>query len=229
MSIMMDFGQQGMSADATLSLIENHCRSLINGLDMKNLFLLFSDVVHRQDKEIGDIFEALVVSSLAVKFYLLHLSRSSVDFNSVFEPHEADRESLKDISVDFSQGISIPENEVFVDTVDSTNALVFNMRSNNAHHDIIIPTSSGVYAGQLKASFVIYQKYLESQRLVRRNSGGNVKRLIWLYLGSRKKFIGEPPNLKNYRNRFDNVVFIDCSRLCNSRSLDCITLKIQKR
>jgi hypothetical protein len=147
---------------------------LIKELNIEDMFHSYDKLCSATLYQIGIYLETLFASSLAVKYYLKSLGKS-LPYIPLLEIIELNRKDgaysiLEKYQVDFSGGISLPDNQTF-------NALpmavVHNKNIHNAHHDLILPAiSSGIImniAVQCKASFVLSNnKTIEIQLLVSR-------------------------------------------------------------
>ncbi|KAJ3274752.1 hypothetical protein HDV01_002274, partial [Terramyces sp. JEL0728] len=154
------------------SELDTFISNTVPNLELSNLFFSYDDVYSRDLLELGHKFELLFASSLVVKYYL---QRQTVrDFPELipfawiydFDQEEEEDNSkvlLENIKVNFAHGISIPKTEKFV-TSKKTPALIHNIKTSNAHHDILLLTDRG-----------------------KKDGAKEVPLLIWLYLGYLKK------------------------------------------
>ena len=125
---------------------------------------------------------------------------------------------MKKYQVNFSKGVSLPSSEVLANASDLGYSVLHNRNIHNAHHDIILPalTRIGIVniAVQAKASFDLSDlKTMTKQLLVSPASSEQVKQLIWLYLGEKRR-----------EENFNTVVFLDGSGCCNGLALDLFIL-----
>ena len=170
-------------------------------------------------------YEDLIVSSLAVKYYLKSLVStkqvlSLLDIYDIDPKDPMDSDStqhgkLAKFNVDFSEGIELRKKEVFVDTADlPTKAVIHNKNIHQAHHDIILPAIlNGVQvniAVQCKASFDLNgKKTIDSQLLISKQNPTQVHQLFWFYLGKEQREL-----------IYNHVAFLNGSGCCNGLSLN---------
>jgi hypothetical protein len=88
----------------------------------------------------------LFASSLAVKYYLRKLEQNTnvqllplLELYNVADEDASTKVALTDTWVDFSSGMILPEQESFVDSINMPNAIIHNLKTHTAHHDIILP------------------------------------------------------------------------------------------
>ncbi|KAI9314698.1 hypothetical protein BDR26DRAFT_887074 [Obelidium mucronatum] len=99
--------------------IEDHCKTLIPGLYLPDLFVSYDQVRKLDLYNQGILYETIFVSSLAVKYHLLQKTKGCNAFrlSDVYEcgSHETKQSTVfSTVEVDFSCGISLPEQETFV-------------------------------------------------------------------------------------------------------------------
>jgi hypothetical protein len=203
--------------------IETLCSQLVSNLDVRDIFLSYDILCAWENYNFGVGFETLFASSLAVKYYLVSLATKSSEFHPFTAIYDVDSSEksykiLEKFAVNFSQGISLPETEAFVNSVDSICAVIHNKKIHNAHHDIILPsTVNGKkvnIAVQAKASFDLSsKKTVEKQLCVSPHVQDQVQLLLWLYLGE-----------ENKENMYRDVAFLDGSGCCNGLALDFFIL-----
>jgi hypothetical protein len=203
--------------------VKKICADRVKNLDLDILFVSYDVLCSLQIYDIGIWFESLFVSSLAVKFYL-HSKVNDVGlvgFTEIYDIGGAESESVKNIlapyQVDFSDGISLPDQEAFVNKNSRGTSIIHNKKINQAHHDAIISAvKAGVRADiavQAKASFDLDSTTkIDDQIKISKDANAlPVPLLIWLYLGSthkEEKHEGKP------------VVFLNGSGCCNGLTLD---------
>ena len=201
--------------------IENYCKQAVNNLKIKDLFLSFDFLCSRDLHNFGILFESLFVSSLSVKYYIVRLSNTSKSENVYFselydfcccESDIISQHLLSECKLNLSEGIFFPNSEAFADD-ELPAAVVHNKNHHNAHHDILLPTSSGVIAVSVKASFDFTRNDINKQWMISKKSNKKVTQLVWLYLGSSLK-----------ESREENVAFLNGSGVCNGLSIDMFIL-----
>ena len=204
--------------------IESNCKARIKNFSLKNLFFCYDELCQKSLYDIGMYYENLIVSSLAVKYYLKSLvSKKKVlslldiyDIDSG-DPMDGDRTQhgkLAKFNVDFSEGIELRKKEVFVDTADLPKAVIHNKNVHKAHHDIILPAiSEGLQvtiAVQCKASFDLQTKStIASQLQISKLNPNPVHQLFWFYLGEVSR-----------ESNYEGVAFLNGSGCCNGLSLN---------
>jgi hypothetical protein len=101
------------------------------------------------------------------------------------------------------------------------NAIIHNLKTHTAHHDIILPAKrySKVVKGLISVGIVVSckasfdlpsDKTIQSQLKVSKKNDSPVSLLIWLYLGNKKRE-------EQYQG---NVVFMNGNGCCNGLALD---------
>jgi hypothetical protein len=220
---------------ATQNRIVEFCSSLIPGLDLTKLFLTYDKLCKYNMKDLGLALEYLFAASLATKYYLITKCRNPMEtpdlikFSDIYDFGEKVSDSvltlLGDLEIDFSQGIFRPAKEAFVDTPELPAAVIHNVLSPSAHHDILLPTNLGRIPVSVKGSFTIPAVgYLDRQYRVSKQNLSPCRALLVVYLGSAEKsnvtfdFIDQNKLVK------DAVVFIDGSGVCNGLALDMYKL-----
>jgi len=204
--------------------IETRCSELIRNLDVKDLYISYDTLCSWENYNLGVGYETLFASSLAVKYYLRSISSGKKEYMSLPTIYDISRSDLPAFNimnkyeVNFSQGISLPTQEVCTNTDGLEYAVVHNRKHHNAHHDIILPARTELetvnIAVQAKASFDLSdQTTITNQLLVTPTSLEKVKQLFWLYLGKKQK-----------EERFESIVFLDGSGCCNGLALDFLIL-----
>ncbi|KAI8892223.1 hypothetical protein BC833DRAFT_612363 [Globomyces pollinis-pini] len=206
----------------TRQAIVDRCEALIQNLDITNLFVSYDQVRQLNLYKLGMCYESLFASSLAVKYYLHKLEQNTneklfplLQLYDVSDDDASTKEALADIWVDFSSGMMLPDQESFVDSLDMPNAIIHNLKTHKAHHDIILPAQrhSEVLniAVSCKASFALsIDQVIQSQLQVSKKNDATVGLLIWLYLGNDKREA-------QYQGR---VVFMNGNGCCNGLALD---------
>lgn len=201
--------------------IEKKCEELVPNLDVKDLYLTYDILCSWGLLKLGVGFETLFASGLAVKYYLRSTSegrKGYFRFPDIYDIPRSDSPTeyniMNNYEVDFSQGISLPTQEVFADTTGLGLAVVHNKNIHNAHHDVILParTSLGMVniAVQAKASFDLSgEKTIMNQLLVSRKTVDPVQQLFWLYLGENRR-----------EKSFDSIAFLNGRGCCNGLTLD---------
>lgn len=140
------------------------CRELVNNLDVELLYAPYDMLCTLQPYDLGIWFESFFVLSLAVKYYLhatVTKSAGPYSFAHIYDiggaESERARAMLSPYMVDFKDGISLPDEEAFVNNTSFETSIIHNKKINKAHHDIIIPAmKEGTredIAVQAKASF----------------------------------------------------------------------------
>jgi hypothetical protein len=208
--------------------IVDSCKLLIPNFDINNLFVSYDQVRQLNLYNLGMCYESLFASSLAVKYYLRKLEQNTnvqllplLELYNVADEDASTKVALTDICVDFSSGMILPEQESFVDSINMPNAIIHNLETHTAHHDIILPAkrNSKVVKGLVsvniavscKASFDLSSdKTIQSQLKVSKRNDAPVGLFIWLYLGNKTRE-------EQYQ---DNVVFMNGSGCCNGLALD---------
>jgi hypothetical protein len=199
--------------------IESRCSHLIQNLEIRNLFVSYDDLRSFESYNLGLAFETLFASSLAAKYCLLTASKQLTGLVPLFAIYDIQEDALtldaiKNFSVDLSDGIHLPEAEMFVNSSNKMNAVIHNRLSHNAHHDIILPATSSQghdkIAVSVKASFITASKDdIEKQLFIFPKAKTNVAQLFWLSLGD-----------KNQGNQFNSVAFLNGRGCCNGLTLD---------
>jgi hypothetical protein len=200
--------------------IESLCAKLVPNLNVRDLYISYDILCSWENYNLGIGFETLFASSLAVKYYLRSISTGKREYFKLGDIYDISRSDfpaydlMENYEVNFSDGISLPTNEVFSNVTYSKFAVVHNRNIHNPHHDLILParTSSGTVniAVQAKASFDLSDRtVITKQLLVSRTSLEPVPQLFWLYLGKEKR-----------ENMFGSIVFLDGSGCCNGLALD---------
>ena len=204
--------------------IETICKDRINNLLIKNLFFSYDDLCQKSLYEIGIYYEDLIVSSLAVKYYLKSLVTKKevlslleiydIDPNDPLDSDRAQYQILANFKVDFSKGIELPEQECFANANNLPKAVIHNKNIHQAHHDIILPVIlNGLQvniAVQCKASFDLKGKStIESQLQISKQNPDPVHQLFWFYLGKEQR-----------ESSYKSVAFLNGSGCCNGLSLN---------
>jgi hypothetical protein len=208
--------------------IVDSCKSLIPNFDINNLFVSYDQVRQLNLYNLGMCYESLFASSLAVKYYLRKLEQNTSDpllplleLYNVADEDASTKVALTDTWVDFSSGMILPERESFVNSRKMPNAIIHNLKTHRAHHDIILPAKrnskdvkglvSVNIAVSCKASFDLSSdKTIQSQLKVSKENDAPVGLLIWLYLGNQRRE-------EQYQG---NVVFMNGNGCCNGLALD---------
>jgi hypothetical protein len=179
------------------------CGRLVRNLKVDNLFMPYTSICRESIYNIGIRFESFFASSLAVKYYLCSLHpQASVpaNFSDIYdmglEQNERNKALLAPYQVDFSGGIDMPAKEVFVDSpLLPETSITHNVRSHNAHHDIILPAVKDGKRENIpvsvKASFKLPgDRDIDNQRQLSKKpkiTENRVPLLIWLFLDSYDK------------------------------------------
>ena len=194
--------------------VEQACQALVKNVDIKHLFMSYSEICICNAYDLGMLFEKLLTASFAIKYYLYRLEYGEVDvkFDSLYNLHQS-APPLHNRTIDFSQGIDFPDKEATVESC-TTQTVTRNRESPTAHHDIILYSKEGPIPLQVKASFKTpTSKQINSQLKVCKQSDKHVTLLIWISL------INETSS--RIKQRFNqNVVFLDGSGVCNGISID---------
>jgi len=133
---------------------------------------------------------------------------------------------IKDIQVNFSQGIHCPQKEVSVGKVSPKDRIYFNKNIHNAHHDIILPAEPVNLAVQCKNSLstpdgksIVSQLYLPQQKRPVQEKDDRTFKLLWFYIGADDSSESSPIN---YRSndifdaiRFNQLAFLSGSGCCS--------------
>jgi len=122
--------------------------SYIPGLDIDDLYI-YTQKWFRKIlllAEIGILYEKLIVSSLAVKYFLTKIEENR-EYLFLTEIYEIDVKAqatgiLSKFIVNFSNGIERPVNEKTVNC-NLGKAIYHNIQTTNAHHDIILSAKLG--------------------------------------------------------------------------------------
>jgi hypothetical protein len=148
-------------------------------------------------------------------------SQGPHSFPIVYDIQEAKFNAIYNLlapyEVDFSDGISLPDREAFVNsTTCSEKSIIHNKEINNAHHDIIIPAMKDGkredMAVQAKASFGLDDAAeMGAQNCISKTIDARVPLLLWLYLDSTDK---------ERRHDTESVVFLNASGCCNGLTLE---------
>jgi hypothetical protein len=178
----------------TRTEIEDRCQALIPNLDINSLFVSYDSLRKSDLGTLGMTFEKLMASSLAVKYYLCSLAKAQVQIPllHLYEINDGDvkaRESLADITVNFSAGIALPRPELFVDSPNLPNAVIHNRNTSSAHHDIILPATKNKASFNIaiscKASPTLANTgVIDIQRQISKLNINSVELLVWMYLGN---------------------------------------------
>jgi hypothetical protein len=211
--------------------VEDSCKLLIPNFDINNLFVSYDKVRQLNLYNLGMCYESMFASSLAVKYYLRKLEQNTnvqllplLELYNVADDDKSTIMALTDIWVDFSSGIILPKQESFVDSINMPNAIIHNLKTHTAHHDIILPATRNSKKESLsvniaiscKASFHLSRdKIIQSQLKVSKKNDTSVDLLIWLYLGN---------NSKREEHYLENVVFMNGNGCCNGLALDMFIL-----
>jgi hypothetical protein len=207
------------------------CNQRVPNLDLDTLFVSYDVLCSLKTYyAIGIWFESFFVASLAVKYYLhaLPVSGGPHPFTDVYDCGKAEDKGIHDVlarfTVNFSGGISLPDEEAFVNNNSYGTTIIHNKNIQKAHHDAIIrATKDRVRADiavQAKASFKLDSApTIDDQIKISKDADAlPVPLLIWVYLGSTDK-----PKKCNQKP----VVFVDASGCCNGLTLD--KFKLLKR
>jgi hypothetical protein len=204
--------------------IQAKCAALVPNLNVNDLYLSYDILCGWENYNLGVGYETLFASSLAVKYYLRTMSTGRTEYFSFPMIYDFDSSKqpaykiMEEYKVDFSEGISLPTNEVFTDDSDLGFAIVHNKSIHNAHHDMILPALYGSalvnIAVQAKASFQLSdQNTIMRQLQVRPDTEEQVKQLIWLYLGKETR-----------EAKLNSIVFLNGGGRCNGLTLDFFIL-----
>ena len=124
---------------------------------------------------------------------------------------------LKQRTVDFSKGISLPTSVAKVERVELPHTVARNEHCKTTHQDIILFSKEGLIPIHVMASFKIPSPQDMDVELKRHNldtQDGTL--LIWIVLGNLEE-------TRRKRHQFrDKVVFLDGSGICNGMSLDLL-------
>jgi hypothetical protein len=204
--------------------IEEQCKMLIPNFNINDLFVSYDALRQLSLYNLGMCYETLFASSLAAKYYLRRVeqNQNSITLFELYDFGKDDKTGsnlLSEVSVDFSSGIHLPNQEVFVNSCNLPSALIHNKNIQKAHHDIILKgtTSTGIFNIPVfcKASFGLSpDKTIQSQLKFSKSNNTPVDLLVWLYLGNENRE-------KQYQN---NVVFINGDGCCNGLALDMLIL-----
>ena len=204
--------------------IETMCSELIPNLDVHDLYISYDILCSWENYNLGVEYETLFASSLAVKYYLRSISigntRGYLSFTAIYDISRSDSafNVMNKYEVNFSDGILLPNREVFTNVADLEFAVIHNKTIHNSHHDIILPARTNLgfvnIAVQAKASFDLSdRKTIAKQLLVSPSSLEQVQQLFWLYLVEKRR-----------EKMFDSIVFLDGSGCCNGLVLDFFIL-----
>jgi hypothetical protein len=204
--------------------IERRCAELVFNLKVRDLFVSYDSLCRWDNYSLGVGYETLFASSLAVKYYLHSIStgeKGYFNFPKIYDVDSSEEPAydiMQKYKVDFSEGISVPNQEAFTNSSNLGRAVVHNRNIHNAHHDMILPslTNAGPVniAVQAKASFKLDgDKKINSQLQVHLDRKEQVKQLFWLYLGDYSR-----------EGNFASIVFLDGSGCCNGLALDLFIL-----
>lgn len=207
----------------TRTEIKNICQENVPNLDIEKLHVSYDNLRKLDLVNLGIRYEQLFASSLATKYYLLSLVRNKKNFLFTeiydFGDDKVNCNKLLGTRVDFSRGISHPDDEVFVNSDDLTASVIHNVKTRNAHHDIILPVlnSATKYKAipvSCKASFNLSPTgVIERQLQVSKENGDKVNLLIWLYMGNMSR-----------ETYYENIVFMDGAGCCNGLAIDMFIL-----
>lgn len=205
--------------------ISSFCAEKVPNLNIKDLYLSYDQLRQLSLYNLGICYEKLFASSLAVKYYLCSLERDTqeIDFIHIYDFGNEEQVAFEGLTVDFSNGICLPEREIFVTShsVLNAKAVIHNKNARTAHHDIILPTKrsnvSMNIAVQCKASFKLaseasIQTQMKSSKV---DGAPSVEFLIWLYLGNEKRE-------ESYQS--ENVAFMNGAGCCSGLELDMLIL-----
>jgi hypothetical protein len=208
----------------TRAEIKEICHRLIPNLDVTDLYVSYDSLRQLSLYKLGICYETLFVSSLATKYYLrsVTMKKKSISFSNLYDLREDPTYSnlFSDLSVDFSQGISLLEREMFVNSKDYPTSVIHNRNIHNPHHDIILPgkmseTRDVLIGVSCKASFGLSDRSArESQQKISKETKQKEGFLLWLSLGVEKPeadFQG-------------TVAFMNGAGCCNGLALDMILL-----
>ena len=205
----------------TRSELESKCREKVKNLDVKNMFVSYDNLRQLDLYNLGLCYEKLFASCLATKYYLMSLKKNkkSILFSDIYGKDET-QNVLSNVEVDFSEGICLPNNQYFVNTENLPPAVIHNVNTKSAHHDIILPAKLSenkgiVIAVSCKSSFKLSgDKTIQEQLQISKKDKKKVDLLIWLYKGP-----GEAREAK-----YQNVVFLNGAGCCNGLALDLLIL-----
>ncbi|KAJ3375591.1 hypothetical protein HDU92_000682, partial [Lobulomyces angularis] len=117
--------------------------SKLTDFNLENLFLEYDKLSKYNLYNFGMAYEYLLAASLAVKYYLVSITRknleSKITFSSIYDFSSNFDFKEFDVYINFSKGIISSKKEVFVDEKDLSNAIYHNNLNHNAHHDLILP------------------------------------------------------------------------------------------
>ncbi|KAI8895715.1 hypothetical protein BC833DRAFT_659886 [Globomyces pollinis-pini] len=227
--------------------LEKVCSSLIPNLDINNLFVSYDGLRTQSLYNLGMCYEKLFVSSLAVRYYLCkleqknqvgdslpdfgapHKGKAPTEYLPILQLYDIGQEdisssqSLASILVDFSSGIDLPSQEVFVNSSSLPSAVIHNCNIQSAHHDIILPCKIQGLKGDIpvnipvscKGSFnLCSNQTIQNQLRISKQHDELVSLLVWLYLGNEKRE-------EDYQG---NVLFLNGDGCCNGLALDMFIL-----
>ncbi len=127
--------------------IKKICLQHVANLGVINLYVSYDTLRQLDLFNLGLCYEKLLASSLAVKYYLKTVGQNqkSILLNRIYEfgKDEKSKDLLSDLNVDFSSGIAIPDKECSVNMENLSRAVIHNIKTRTAHHDIILPATNG--------------------------------------------------------------------------------------
>ena len=130
--------------------VEKFCAQAVPNLSLHSWFPPY-DLVNQSDlNQLASAFETLLVSSLAVKYYIDKLDSesmsSSINFSSIyyFDDENKAAKFIYKVKIDFSSGIYIPASEATATSDNLPPAVVYNKDFPNAFYRILLPTESGI-------------------------------------------------------------------------------------
>jgi hypothetical protein len=183
-------------------------------------------ICHLPIYNLGIRFESFFVSSLAVKYYLhSKVYEGGLErFTYVYDIGGAESDSAKSLlapyRVDFSDGIDVPVQEAFIDSPSlPPKSVIHNLRSQTAHHDIILPAMKDGKRENVpisvKASFKLPGNKDDGDQVhiskKLKDSDTRAPLLIWLYLDSYDK---------EAKHIAKNVALLNSRGCCNGLALD---------
>jgi hypothetical protein len=209
----------------TRAELEIICQQKVFNLDIKDMYVSYDKLRQLNLYNLGICYEKLFVSCLATKYYLQSVveKKKTLLFSEIYEFGEdkINHNLMMEIEVDFSQGISLPDDEVFIDTENLPSAVVHNIKRATAHHDIILPAkqlttrNNIVIPVSCKSSFRLSpDKVIERQLKLSKQNANEVDLLIWLYKGQETRE-------KKYQGK---IGFLNGAGCCNGLALDMFIL-----
>ena len=204
--------------------IEELCKGLISNFNINDLFVSYDAIRQLSLYKLGICYETLFASSLAAKYYLRRVEQkqNSIPLLELYDFGGDDKSGsnlLSGFLVDFSSGIHLQKQEVFVNSCNLSSAVIHNKTIQKAHHDIILKGTRSTVTLNIpvscKASFGLSpDKTIQSQLKISKSNNTTVDLLVWLYLGNENRE-------EQYQN---NVVFMNGDGCCNGLALDMLIL-----